>query len=115
MPVDDRATWERVQAIEREYHARKRPDPTLAINLIYWRRLLAAVQALPDASLRISELDRSKRADELIAADRADEGMAILEDLLAGSPDNAWARILLAQTQAVIGRQGKITGGKPAV
>lgn len=37
--------WERIQAIERAYHARKQPGPTLEIKLVYWRRILDAVRS----------------------------------------------------------------------
>ncbi len=45
MTEPERAQWERVQAIERAYHARKRPEQTLTINRIYWRRILDVVQS----------------------------------------------------------------------
>lgn len=37
--------WERIQAIERAYHARKNPGPTTRIKLEYWRRILQTVRA----------------------------------------------------------------------
>ncbi|MBN2498640.1 MAG: methyltransferase domain-containing protein [Deltaproteobacteria bacterium] len=37
----DRRDWERVQELEWAYQARKRPERVLALNRIYWQRLLA--------------------------------------------------------------------------
>lgn len=66
--------------------------------------LLAAVRRRPETRDRLDEIEISGQADELIAAGRPEEAVTLLENLLTRSPDNAWARIQLAQTQLDLGR-----------
>jgi tetratricopeptide (TPR) repeat protein len=67
-------------------------------------RLLRLTTELPDASERQGEFDRTHEAEQLIRRREYAQAIAVLEVVLASSPQNVWARMLYAQALGEAGR-----------
>ncbi len=60
-------------------------------------RLLRATRDYPDASDRVDEFLATDRASALVGAQQYAAAVAVLSPVVEKSPDNVWARMLLAQ------------------